>query len=106
MTRKPRNHELITLEEKAEEASRLLTAMANPKRLMVLCNMLDGEKSVGELAEIAGLSSAALSQHLGKMRALSLVNTRREGQTIYYSLASREVRAMLETLYRLFCAPE
>ncbi len=106
MTRKTRNQELLALEEKAEEASRLLTAMGNPKRLMVLCNMLDGEKSVGELADIAGLSSAALSQHLGKMRALSLVKTRREGQTIYYSLASREVRAVLETLYRLFCAPE
>lgn len=105
MVRKSRNQELIALEEKAEEASRLLTAMGNPKRLLVLCNMLDGEKSVGELAEIAGLSSAALSQHLGKMRALSLVKTRREGQTIYYSLASREVRAVLETLYRLFCAP-
>lgn len=106
MTRKPRNQELIALEEKAEEASRLLTAMGNPKRLMVLCNMLDGEKSVGELADIAGLSSAALSQHLGKMRALSLVKTRREGQTIYYSLASREAHAVLKTLYRLFCAAE
>ncbi len=106
MARKPRNQELIALEERAEEASRLLTAMGNPKRLMVLCNMLDGERSVGELADIAGLSSAALSQHLGKMRALSLVKTRREGQTIYYSLASREALAMLETLYRLFCAPE
>lgn len=106
MTRKPRNRELIALEEKAEVASRLLAAMGNPKRLMVLCNMLDGEKSVGELAVIAGLSSAALSQHLGKMRALTLVKTRRDGQTIYYSLASREVRAVLETLYRLFCAPD
>jgi DNA-binding transcriptional ArsR family regulator len=80
--------------------------MGNPKRLLVLCNMLDGEKSVGELADIAGLSSAALSQHLGKMRALSLIKPRREGQTIYYSLASREAHAVLETLYRLFCAPE
>jgi DNA-binding transcriptional ArsR family regulator len=68
--------------------------------------MLDGEKSVGELADIAGLSSAALSQHLGKMRALSLVKPRRDGQTIYYSIASQEVRSVLETLYRLFCAPE
>jgi DNA-binding transcriptional ArsR family regulator len=105
MKRKPRNQELLALEGKAEEASRLLTAMGNPKRLLVLCNMLDGEKSVGELADIAGLSSAALSQHLGRMRALSLVKTRREGQTIYYSLASREARAVLDTLYRLFCAP-
>ncbi|HEX9209013.1 MAG TPA: metalloregulator ArsR/SmtB family transcription factor [Bradyrhizobium sp.] len=106
MKRKPRNQELLALEEKAEEASRLLAAMSNPKRLLVLCNMLDGERSVGELAEIAGLSSAALSQHLGKMRALSLVKTRREAQTIYYSLASHEVRSVLETLYRLFCAPK
>jgi DNA-binding transcriptional ArsR family regulator len=106
MVRKPRNQDIAALEEKAEEASRLLAAMANPKRLLVLCNMLEGERSVGELAEIAGLSSAALSQHLGKMRALSLVKTRREGQTIYYSLASRDVRAVLETLYRVFCAPD
>lgn len=97
---------MVGLEEKAEEASTLLTAMANAKRLTVLCNLLDGEKSVGELAEIVGLSQAALSQHLGKMRALRLVETRRNGQTIYYSLASQEVRAVLETLYRLYCAPE
>lgn len=106
MKRKPKADDLLALEEKAEEASRLLAAMANPKRLLVLCNMLDGEKSVGELADIAGLSSAALSQHLGKMRALSLVKTRRDGQTIYYSVASREVSVMIETLYRLFCAPK
>jgi DNA-binding transcriptional ArsR family regulator len=93
------------LAEKAEEASRLLTAMANAKRLMVMCNLLEGEKSVGELAELVGLSQAALSQHLGKMRALNLVATRRDGQTIYYGLASQQVREMLETHYRLFCAP-
>ncbi|MGY3618054.1 ArsR/SmtB family transcription factor [Bradyrhizobium sp. USDA 10063] len=96
---------IVDLEEKAEEASRLLTAMANAKRLMVLCNLLDGEKSVGDLAAIVGLSSAALSQHLGKMRALDLVATRRDGQTIYYRLASLEVREVLQTLYRLYCAP-
>jgi DNA-binding transcriptional ArsR family regulator len=93
------------LEEKADEASLLLTAMANPKRLLVLCNLLESEKSAGDLAEIVGLSPAALSQHLGKMRALRLVDTRRDGQTIYYRLASQEVRGVLETLYRLYCAP-
>ncbi|MGY3033489.1 DNA-binding transcriptional ArsR family regulator [Bradyrhizobium sp. USDA 4354] len=92
------------LEAKAEEASRLLTAMANAKRLMVLCNLLDGERSVGDLADLVGLSSAALSQHLGKMRALDLVTTRRDRQTIYYRLASPEVREVLQTLYRLYCA--
>ena len=96
---------LEALEAKAEEASIILGAMANAKRLMVMCNLLEGEKSVGELADIVGLSPAALSQHLGKMRALRLVETRRDGQTIYYRLASEAVREILETLYRLYCAP-
>lgn len=104
MKRKVPDTAMAGLEEKAEEASDLLTAMANAKRLLVLCNLLGGDKSVGELAEIVGLSSAALSQHLGKMRALKLVTTRRDGQTIYYQLASREVREVLRTLYRLYCA--
>jgi DNA-binding transcriptional ArsR family regulator len=93
------------LEAKADEVAATLAAMANPKRLLVLCTLLAGEKSVGDLAEIVRLSPAALSQHLGKMRALRLVATRRDGQTIFYSLASPEVRALLETLYRVYCAP-
>ncbi|MGY3450201.1 ArsR/SmtB family transcription factor [Bradyrhizobium sp. USDA 4353] len=92
------------LEDKAEEAARLLSAMANPKRLMVLCNLIDGERAVGELAEQVGLRQSALSQHLAMMRALDLVATRRDGQTIYYRLASGEVREVLQTLYRLYCA--
>jgi ArsR family transcriptional regulator, virulence genes transcriptional regulator len=94
------------LESKAIEVAATLSALANPKRLVVLCNLLAGEKSVGELAEIVQLSQGALSQHLGKMRALRLVATRRDGQTIYYSLASAEVQAVLETLYRVYCAPD
>ena len=96
---------LKALEAKADEVAATLTAMANPKRLLVMCTLLGGEKSVGELAEIVNLTPTALSQHLGKMRALRLVSTRRDGQTIYYSLASTEVREMLETLYRVYCAP-
>ncbi|NHB76671.1 ArsR/SmtB family transcription factor [Rhodobacter calidifons] len=91
------------LEAKAEEVSAMLAAMANSRRLLVLCALLSGEKSVGDLAAIVHLSPAALSQHLGKMRALRLVATRRDGQTIYYRLASAEVEAVLETLYRLYC---
>jgi ArsR family transcriptional regulator, virulence genes transcriptional regulator len=94
------------LEAKAEEVAATLAALANPKRLVVMCTLLGGEKSVGDLAEIVQLSPAALSQHLGKMRALKLVTTRREGQTIYYNLASTEVQAVLETLYRVYCAPD
>jgi DNA-binding transcriptional ArsR family regulator len=95
-----------SMEQKAEEVSRLLAAMANAKRLLVLCHLLEGEKPVGELADIVGLSSAALSQHLARMRAMDLVTTRREGQSIYYQLASQEIREVLATLYRLYCAPD
>jgi DNA-binding transcriptional ArsR family regulator len=93
------------MEARAEDASMLLAAMANPKRLLVLCHLVEGERSVGQLAAMVNLSQAALSQHLAKMRGLRLVATRRDGQTIYYRLASREVRELLETLYRLYCAP-
>ncbi|UPY35617.1 metalloregulator ArsR/SmtB family transcription factor [Sediminicoccus sp. KRV36] len=96
---------LIALEEKADAAARLLGALANAKRLMALCHLLEGKKSVGCLAELVGLAPAALSQHLARMRDLGLVATRREGQTIFYSLASQEVEAILATLYRLYCAP-
>jgi DNA-binding transcriptional ArsR family regulator len=100
------DHAFDALNAKAEEASALLGAMANGKRLMVLCNLLEGEKSVGQLAEIVGLSQAALSQHLSKMRSLRLVGTRRVAQTIYYRLTSHEAEKVLETLYGLYCAPE
>ncbi len=97
---------LPVLEARAEEAAALLASMANAKRLLVLCHLVEGERSVGDLAVLAGLSQSALSQHLGKMRLQGLLTTRREAQTIFYSLASREVRAVLETLYGLYCAPQ
>jgi len=96
---------LVTLEAKADEAARLLAALANAKRLMALCHLLEGEKPVGHLAGLVGLAPAALSQHLARMRDLRLVETRRDGQAIHYRLASPEVVALLETLYRLYCTP-
>lgn len=96
---------IANMQAKAEEAARLLATLAHGKRLMALCHLLQGEKSVGQLAALAGLSPTALSQHLARMRDLGLVETRREGQSIFYRLASPEVVAILETLYRLFCAP-
>lgn len=83
----------------------MLAALANAKRLMALCHLVQREKSVGELADLVGLAPAALSQHLARIRDLRLVETRREGRTIYYRVASAEVAAILETLYRLYCAP-
>lgn len=94
---------LAALEEKAELVSETLQAMANGKRLLVLCHLIDGERAVGELANLVNLRPAALSQHLSKMRALRLVETRRDGQTIYYRLASPEVRRILQTLYQVYC---
>lgn len=88
----------------AEAAARLLAILSNAKRLMALCNLLDGEMPVGRLAEKVGLAPATLSQHLARLRDLRLVETRRAGQTIHYRLASPEIRAILETLYRLYCA--
>lgn len=94
------------METKAEEAARVLATLANGKRLLALCHMREGEKSVGQLADLVGLAPSALSQHLARMRDLRLVETRRDGQTIYYSLASAAVAAIIETLYRLYCAPD
>jgi ArsR family transcriptional regulator, virulence genes transcriptional regulator len=86
----------------AEEASSLLVAMANPRRLTIMCHLLNRESSVGELAARVGLSQSALSQHLGKLRTLKLVATRRDAQTIYYRLSSYEAERLLGVLYELF----
>lgn len=91
------------LEDKAEAASELLAAMANPKRLMILCNLLGREMNVTELGERIGLAQSPLSQHLSKLRAWQLVAARREGQQVYYRIASDNVRRILETLYGLYC---
>jgi DNA-binding transcriptional ArsR family regulator len=84
--------------------SRLLGAVANPKRLMLCVKLLEGEKTVGELAEIVGLCSPALSQHLSKMRATSLLKTRMDGQTIHHRLDNENIRKVSATLDRLYGA--
>ena len=90
-------------EAKAEVAASLLKAMSNPHRLMVLCRLGASEASVGELQADAGLSQSALSQHLAVLRERKLVETRREGQTIYYRLADPAVRDVIETLMKIYC---
>ena len=98
--------ELEKLKESARRASALLKAMSNEHRLMILCQLLPGEKSVGELERIIGLSQSALSQHLARLRRDDLVCTRRQAQTIFYSLAGAEASAVINTLYTLYCKPE
>lgn len=92
-----------SLLQKARSASTLLKAMANERRLLILCYLGVGERSVGELERHVGLSQSALSQHLAKLRNDGLVSTRRSGQTIYYSLRGFEARRILDTLYTLYC---
>ena len=95
---------LERLQASAWRASRLLKAMSNQHRLMILCQLaIGGEKCVGELERIIGLSQSALSQHLARLRRDQLVRTRRSAQTIYYSLSGGEVDAVIDALYRLYC---
>ena len=91
---------------KAGEAARLLKALSHEARLMVLCQLVEGEHSAGALQEKSGLSQSALSQHLAKLRDEALVETRREAQTIYYRLADPNAARVLETLAAIYCPPE
>jgi len=94
----------MALQEKADQASRLLKSLANERRLMIMCHLGQGEKSVGELEPLVGLSQSALSQHLARLRREHLVKTRRDAQTIFYSISSDEAHSVLGTLYDLYCA--
>ncbi len=98
----------MTLDEMARhagDAAHFLKLMANPHRLMVLCHLLDSEMSVSEINRHVPLSQSALSQHLAVLRNSGMVSTRRDQQTIYYSLANRGVEAIIAELYEQFCKP-
>jgi DNA-binding transcriptional ArsR family regulator len=93
------------LERQAGAAERLLKTVAN-LRLTILCELANGERSVSALGEATGLSQSALSQHLARLRADRVVTTRRESQTIYYSLESDRVRKLIDLLYQLYCTAD
>ncbi len=92
--------------ESASRASALMKTLGHKDRLMILCQLAGGEKSVGQIAGLLEISQSPLSQHLSRMRNEGLVNTRREAQTIYYSLKSGEASRIIEVLYELYCAPQ
>ena len=94
------------LRENAHKASELLKAMSNEKRLMILCQLVKGERSVNELAELLNAPQSTISQHLALLRREGFVRARREAQTQFYSLAGDEARAILETLQALYCSPQ
>jgi len=87
----------------AKEATAILRALANEDRLLLLCQLSQGEKSVGELEEMLDIRQPSLSQQLGVLRSDGLVDTRRDGKRIYYSVADPKVLTLLETMYGLYC---
>ena len=92
------------MNEAADRASALMKTLGHKARLMVLCQLVNGEKSVGELADLLGMSQSPLSQHLARMRGEGLVATRRESQTIFYSLKDEDVAKVIGCLYEVYCA--
>jgi len=95
--------EIEILNHNAEVASRLLKTLANPHRLMVLCNLIKGEHTAGELEAEVGLSQSALSQHLTRLKDEGIVDSRREAQKMYYRLIDEDAQAILQTLYDIYC---
>lgn len=93
------------MHEHAGDAARLLKALSNEKRLMILCLLVDTERSVGEINAQVDLSQSALSQHLAVLREEGLVQTRREAQTIRYSLAEGPAKRIIATLHAIYCDP-
>lgn len=97
--------ELLTFAEKASQASDFLKAISHEARLMILCILSEGEKSVTEIETILGLQQAVVSQQLARLRHENVVATRRDGRQIYYSIANPDVSGIIDALYSMFCKP-
>ncbi len=98
--------DLTSMEAGAAAAEAFLRSLASRHRLMVLCSLIDGEVSAGDLGRRLGLTQSNLSRHLAMLREEGLVATRRDGTVIYYRIASPRVLPFLEQLHRMFCAPD
>jgi len=101
----PPYHDLARLEASAATAARLMKMLASEQRLILLCQLAEGERSVGDLATYVGLAQSAASQHLAKLRADGLVATRREGQTIFYRLVDPAAIKVIDTLCEIYNQP-
>ncbi|MDQ6881188.1 MAG: metalloregulator ArsR/SmtB family transcription factor [Pseudomonadota bacterium] len=93
----------VDLQAQSEQAAKLLKALANPDRLLLLCHLVQLERSVAELGDLTGIAQPSLSQQLSVLRAEDLVATRREGKSIFYRIEAPAVHAVLQTLYRIYC---
>ena len=92
-----------TLRDNAVQASQLLKALSHPDRLMLLCRLAEGERSVSELEPLVGVYQPSLSQQLGILRREGLISSRREGKQVFYQVANQDALAVLEVLYQRFC---
>ncbi|GAB4391732.1 MAG: metalloregulator ArsR/SmtB family transcription factor [Kiloniellaceae bacterium] len=97
--------DIEVLMEQARKAGDLLKALSHESRLLILCILVSGEKSVSQLEDIMNMPQAAVSQQLARLRFDRLVKTRREGRMVYYSIADEEVTRLVELLYEFFCKP-
>jgi DNA-binding transcriptional ArsR family regulator len=88
----------------ADQACELLKSLANRHRLMIVCQLIEAERSVGQLTNFLGIRDTTVSQHLALLRKDGIVATRRDGQTVFYSIASAPARQVVETLYKHYCA--
>src|SRR5579883_1590976 len=105
MKKKPRSAPAFTaMQRNADEAVAVLKGMASRNRLLLLCHLADGERSVGELAQTLGLAQSVVSQHLSLLRREGVVSGRREAQSILYSISDPRVRKLMTTMFALFCA--
>lgn len=98
------NKTLPELRRQSKAVAVLLKQLSHPQRLLILCSMADGEKSVGEIEDACGASQSAVSQFLRGMRLESLVEARREGKQIYYKIVDRKVLELIKSLYKIFCS--
>jgi DNA-binding transcriptional ArsR family regulator len=101
-----KENKTISIEAMRNNATKvegLLKQLANAHRLLILCNMVDGAKSVSELTKAVGLSQSALSQHLAKMKDSGIVLSEKQGQSVYYKISSTEVQTILSMLYFMYC---
>jgi ArsR family transcriptional regulator len=103
MTKTDVSSDLKAMSRKADDVALMLRSLSHGARLRVLCELVEGEKSAGDLVRASGLSQSALSQHLAKLRDDGLVDTRRDGQSIYYRVADSKVQRLLKFLYELYC---
>lgn len=103
MKSQARTQPLSELRHRSKEVALLLKQLSHPQRLLILCSMAEGEKSVGEIEEICGASQSAVSQFLKRMQLEGLIEPRREGKFIYYRIVDKRIHALIKALYQIFC---